>query len=446
MPQFNTGTSWDQGLNALGSYLFKDPASIAQAGLYGAQTRREGLEADMIQRKIGGQNDYSDALRRAGEAPMPTSSPQAPMPTPQPVAPPPVAQDESQLASMASAAPPAGLAAVFSQGASMPGALPEPDGIGGGTRVSGPAAPNGSPARAPFDIGPATDALIRMGVNGDQLKAGIGAILGKAVASGRMSQQEANQYMLDFNPSEAAQGMRQQYTTQHTMQPVWDMQLNRPTEIPQGEYEQDGGKRYRAIDQQSQTSWNSPGRYYNPAKPGASLTMPMYVGAQQGGVQVTQNGAQEAAGGFIARGTPPTQQEYQTVTGAASATTPPPVLDPNDQARNRGIDDQELQRMFPVTANRTDVNHPIMLDDPHQEVASRADELQRTRPEMRSNRALAYSTALKEFQAQGRIGEVHRETSYYGRHAPGMLTGQVGENADVVEVTGAKGKKRSACA
>lgn len=48
MPQFNTGTSWDQGLNSLSSMLFPDPSKIAQAGYYGAQQRNARIQGDTI--------------------------------------------------------------------------------------------------------------------------------------------------------------------------------------------------------------------------------------------------------------------------------------------------------------------------------------------------------------------------------------------------------------
>jgi len=52
MPQFDTGTPWDQGLNSLGAMLFPDPSRIAQAGLYGAQQRNAKLQGDQQQMKL----------------------------------------------------------------------------------------------------------------------------------------------------------------------------------------------------------------------------------------------------------------------------------------------------------------------------------------------------------------------------------------------------------
>ena len=53
IPGINTGNAtWSQGLGSLASALFPNPASVAQAGYYGAQTRKTNLESLRLQEQF----------------------------------------------------------------------------------------------------------------------------------------------------------------------------------------------------------------------------------------------------------------------------------------------------------------------------------------------------------------------------------------------------------
>ena len=53
IPGMDTGNAtWNQGLGTLASALFPNPASVAQAGYYGAQTRKTNLESLRLQEQF----------------------------------------------------------------------------------------------------------------------------------------------------------------------------------------------------------------------------------------------------------------------------------------------------------------------------------------------------------------------------------------------------------
>ena len=211
MPQFDTGTPWDQGLNALSGALFRDPDSIARAGLYGAQQRNAKLEGDLKQRQLGGQTAFSNILNNMAAPPGAASPgpaaavapPPGPTAPPGPAAPPPVNP-------LPSADNPVGLAGMFNNAAPTGATGPTNTGTaggpaptdlmttmiqsginpgGGGGRIqAAPAAGDGSQKPA-FDIGPAMAALTQAyPEGGPAFQAGLGAFLSKAVATGNMAQ------------------------------------------------------------------------------------------------------------------------------------------------------------------------------------------------------------------------------------------------------------------
>ena len=210
--------------------------------------------------------------------------------------------------------------------------------------------------------------------------------------------------MLQFNPNEAGATMRQQMTQDVRMQPVWDSQINGPREVPYADFVQDqrGEKKYRAIDQQSETGWNSAGRFYDPKNPLRSRTAPMWEGANQGGTQVTQNAIPEAIGGTLAAGGA-TQAQSEAVTNAQGLGTPPDKLDPNAQMQQRNIDEGIVNRMIPKTTNVHDANQDITLQDPTQALSTLADQYQRQKLAWRNNRPAAVAQAYADLKAQGRV-------------------------------------------
>ena len=467
MPMFTTGTPWDQGFSSLSQALFPDPSKIAQAGYYGAEARNKQLQSQQLERQMGGQDELTGIFANMKAPPPQAASPPGPVPPPgqvQSATLPPVPGAAVNYPPPTAAVNPTALATQLSSGAPPPeaspggGAPPAPtatgsDGSvppndpqsgmfhpgsitppGGGVKMSGPAQANGSPA-PPFDIAAVMNAAVRAGYDGPKLQAIAGAAIAKAVQIGSLDEPTARKMLIDLNPSEMGAMMRQQIVTGSALVPVWDNQTNRPTEITHDQYVRDGGQRFRGISEASSNAWEAPGRFYNPKNPAASITAPMWAGAGQGGVQVTANGPAEATGGIIASGAPPTRKQVETISGATVLSTPPEALDPQKQAQNRQIDEQVVNKMFPPTGNVRDANMPVVLDDPTQAVATRADELQRTTLAFRNNRAAAYTQALQEMQQQGRVGPVNRGTTFAGRNLPGAVTGQVGANPDVVNVT-----------
>jgi hypothetical protein len=67
MAQFSTGNdAWDQGLGALSQGLFPDPSKVAQAGYYGAQQYKTGIEAGIEKDKWGNLQGLSQYIQSGG--------------------------------------------------------------------------------------------------------------------------------------------------------------------------------------------------------------------------------------------------------------------------------------------------------------------------------------------------------------------------------------------
>ena len=159
MPLFNTGnTTWDQGLNTLGSGLFPDPSKVAQAGYYGAEARNAMLKGAQTQDQMAHAHLAEQLLR--GQTPQYNYQP-APGPNMPPImrdpyaggtgGPPPAAPPTAPPAAPPSAPPSLGTTV-----ASGPAAPPAPASGGDGGQPPAPAAatppavpPAAAPAAAP---------------------------------------------------------------------------------------------------------------------------------------------------------------------------------------------------------------------------------------------------------------------------------------------------------
>lgn len=143
MPTFATGNpSWDQGLGSLAGALFPDASKIAQAGYYGAETRKAQLGSNQLEDQQAARNSLGNLLAFGG----PTAVPSAPNTVVQPAGPP--------------GAPP-----ILGGGLPMPGAAPPP-GVG--------VAPSGGVIPAPPNIPPEQLAHIIAPNNGTAPQGGVG--------------------------------------------------------------------------------------------------------------------------------------------------------------------------------------------------------------------------------------------------------------------------------
>jgi hypothetical protein len=206
MVPFNTGNAqWDQGLGTLGNALFPDPSRIAQAGYYGAEQRKALAETERMGAQQAATNAYLSRMPGSGIPTQPLVfapsalagmpphlvNPSLPMAGQgQGQAPPlPTATLADTITTQGSSAtpPPAsspapnsgapvapnttasnGTVPVNDQGSGPihPGTFTTSD---GGTKMSGPAAADGSPK--PFDVGTLMALAVASGATAEQAHA-----------------------------------------------------------------------------------------------------------------------------------------------------------------------------------------------------------------------------------------------------------------------------------
>jgi hypothetical protein len=248
MPTFDTGNAqWDQNLSSLGNALFPDPSKAAQGYYYGAEARKAQLESNRI---IQQQNDLARFKQMqpdseqplapqtysqpplTGAAPIPNPPSNLPMGmstvVPGPVAGPPGAGrivPQTMTPAQAAAQTPASAAPLMRgtpapTGAPVPGASPQtPQNTGsdgsvptndaasgvmhpgsitdpnGGIKISGPAAPNGSPARTPVSLATYVAQAAAAGMDAAQASLQGQAYLASLYQQGRISRDTYHQLL-----------------------------------------------------------------------------------------------------------------------------------------------------------------------------------------------------------------------------------------------------------